>query len=102
MDCSHTHSRRHVGIRYDTTNANCLCSGCHRWWHENPTESGAWLTGLMGQGFMDRLLEKKNQIIKTPKSEIKLITRHYRLQLKIIEEKRLNGELGTIPFESYQ
>jgi len=56
----------------------------------------------MGQGFMERLLEKKNTIIKVPKSEIKLITRHYRLQLKIIEEKRLNGETGIIPFESWQ
>jgi len=34
--------------------------------------------------------------------EEKDIARHYRLQIKNIEEKRLNGETGVIPFESYQ
>lgn len=102
MDCSHIHSRRHIGIRFARNNAKCLCSGCHRWWHENPTESGTWLTNLMGQEFMDQLLKQKNEIRKTPKSEYKEITRHYREQLKIIEEKRLNGVKGVIEYESWQ
>lgn len=51
---------------------------------------------------MARLREKRDCMMKVPKSEEKLIARHYRLQLKNVEERRLNGEHGVIEFESYQ
>lgn len=102
MDCSHVYGRRHRTVRWCSDNAKCLCTGCHRWWHENPTESGKWYEDLVGIGFMERLTEKRNQMVKVSKGEEKLIARHYRLQLKIIEEKRADGETGMIPFESYQ
>ncbi|MCP4259770.1 MAG: hypothetical protein GY774_19995 [Planctomycetes bacterium] len=102
MDCSHVFGRRHKTIRWAKENAKALCTTCHRWWHENPTESGAWFESLVGDGYMDRLREKRNSMIKTPKSEEKLIARHYRLQLKNIEERLLNGEQAPIPYESYQ
>jgi len=41
-------------------------------------------------------------MVKVSKIEEKAIARHYRLQLKNIDEKRLNGETGIIEFESYQ
>jgi len=28
--------------RWDLLNIKLLCFHCHRWWHDNPTESGAW------------------------------------------------------------
>ena len=28
--------------RWDLLNIKLLCFHCHRWWHDNPTESGPW------------------------------------------------------------
>jgi uncharacterized protein with PIN domain len=40
LDCSHWHGRQNMILRYDEKNADCLCSGCHRyWWHGNKTET---------------------------------------------------------------
>ena len=106
MDCSHVYSRRHRTIRWcgggTVSNAKCLCTACHRWWHENPTDSGKWYEAIVGEGNMVLLREKRDARIKISKDEEKQIALHYRLQLKIIEEKRLSGETGVIPFESYQ
>lgn len=102
MDCSHVYGRRHRTIRWAKENAKCLCSACHRWWHENPTESGKWFEDLVGEGYMELLREKRDSMMKITKSDERDIARHYRLQLRNIEERRLNGETGVIPFESYQ
>ena len=102
MECSHRFSRRHRTIRWAKDNADCLCTGCHRKFGENPLDAAAWLEKRMGQGAIDILREKRDSMAKVSKGEEKCIARHYRLQLKNIEEKRLNGETGVIPFESYQ
>ena len=39
---SHIYSRQRFSMRWLLLNAICLCAGCHRWWHDNPTESGVW------------------------------------------------------------
>ena len=102
METSHVHGRRHRTIRWDKQNANCLCSTCHRWWHENPTESGIWFTNTFGSERDEILLEKRRSRLKVPKTEEKEIAKHYREQLKIIEAKRAEGEAGYIDFVSYQ
>ena len=101
-ECSHIHSRRHRTIRWCKENAVAKCSTCHRWWHENPTESALWFVEKFGQGVEDILLEKKNLKVKVPKTEEKEIAKHYREQLKIIQDKRDSGVSGYIDFESWQ
>ena len=102
VECSHIHSRKHRTIRWCKENGVAKCHTCHRWWHENPTEAGIWFIEMFGQGVEDILLEKKNMKLKIPKSEEKEIAKHYREQLKIIQEKRAMGAVGFIDFESYQ
>jgi len=51
---------------------------------------------------MERLREKRDSMMKVTKSDERDIARHYRLQLKNIEERIANGETPPIPFESYQ
>jgi len=104
MHTSHIFSRRHRTIRWcsNPRNAQCLCYNCHAWYGGNPADSGKWITDLLGEGQMNLLREKRDSRQKVSKIEEKQIGRHYRLQLKIIEEKRANGEQGVIPFESYQ
>ena len=102
MECSHRYSRRHRTIRWAKDNADCLCSGCHRWFGENPIDAVAWLTQKNSKGALEILTEKRNAQFKVTKAEERDIARHYREQLKIIEEKRNNGQKGYIDFESYQ
>lgn len=102
MECSHRFSRRHRTIRWAKDNADCLCTGCHRKFGENPLDAAVWIEKQAGQAAIDILREKRDSMVKVPKTEEKCIARHYRLQLKTIEERRANGETGQIPFESYQ
>ena len=86
MECSHIHGRRHRTIRWDALNALTKCHGCHRWWHENPTEAGQWFVDKFGEWREEILLEKKRSGMKVPKTEEKLISAHYREQIKLMEE----------------
>lgn len=102
MDCSHVFSRRHRTIRWDKLNANCLCKGCHRKWHESPANSMHWFLMKFGEDRIDLLREKMRSKIRVPKAEEREIAAHYREQVKLIEEKRASGETGYIDFVSYQ
>ena len=102
MDCSHVFGRGNRTVRWAKDNAKCMCHTCHRWWHENPTESGQWFENLVGIDHMELLREKARACFKIPKTEEREIAKHYREQLKIIEQKRLDGVTGYIDFESWQ
>lgn len=96
MECSHIFSRKNRTIRWAKDNAMCKCHTCHRWWHENPTESGNWFRNMVGEGFYSLLLERKNAKVKVSKLEEEEIAKHYREQLKLME----SGEQDD--FESWQ
>jgi len=102
METSHVYGRRHRTIRWCKDNANCLCNYCHRIWHENPLDSFIWFDSMFGGKRREILIGKLNNRLKVPKTEEKDIAKHYREQLKIIEEKRSNGQTGYIDFESWQ
>ncbi len=102
VELSHIHSRRHRTIRWCKENALPKTHAAHRWFHENPTEAGAWFVDKYGQGFADMLIEKKNAKVKVPKTEEKEIAKHYRNELKQIQVKRAEGVTGYIDFVSYQ
>lgn len=51
LQCAHRKSRRYLVIRWDFRNADCLCAGCHRYFHDHPDihkkfvdyrDPGAW------------------------------------------------------------
>lgn len=101
-DNSHFYGRRNKSTRYAAENCSSLCRGCHNYFGEHPHEHTLFMQNKLGDGGYARLVEKANQICKISKQEEKAIAKHYRLQLKHIEERRNNGETGVIPFESYQ
>lgn len=102
LHCSHNFSRRHRTIRWCKENAISLCYACHEWFGGNPADSGRWLENFIGIGTVDVLREKMNEKMKVSKLEEKEIAKHYREQLKLIQEKRASGECGDIDFVSYQ
>ena len=86
LHCSHIFGRRHRTIRWCKDNVQSLCSSCHNWYGENPADSGLWLTRLLGEGHIQLLREKRDSRIKVPKTEEKLISRHYRDQFKTMND----------------
>ncbi|AUR93089.1 NinG protein [Vibrio phage 1.182.O._10N.286.46.E1] len=102
LHCSHNFSRRHRTIRWCKDNAIPLCYSCHQWYGGEPLDSGRWLEDFIGLGTVELLREKMNSKIKVTKLEEKEIAKHYREQLKLIQERRESGEVGYIDFISYQ
>ena len=102
LHCSHNFSRRHRTIRWCKDNAMSICFSCHQWIGGEPLDSGKWIESVLGSGVVEMLREKMNSKFKISKSEEKEIAKHYREQLKIINQKRIDGAQGYIDFESYQ
>ena len=101
LQCSHIFSRRHVATRWHPDNAQCLCFGCHKWWHESPAQSGVWIRELLGDGVIDLLEERRNQIKKYSKVVREDIHRHLLSEYKIMIDKRNDGISGRIEFEAF-
>lgn len=102
LHCSHNFSRRHKTIRWCKENALALCFSCHQWFGGNPWESGLWLEEKIGKGTLDILTEKKNMKFKITAQDEKEIAKHYREQLKKIDQYRQSGYIGYVDFDSYQ
>jgi len=101
LECSHIFSRSHKGVRWHPDNAQSLCFNCHKWWHSSPATSGVWIRELLGDGFIDLLEEKKNQIKKYTKADKEDIATHLRSEYKIMMSKRDQGDQGRIEFEAF-
>lgn len=64
LETSHWISRRFSNTRCDPDNAFCLCSACHRWWHNFPTDASDWAISQRGRATYDRLREAANETSK--------------------------------------
>ena len=64
LDTSHVVGRRHKSVRWHPLNAKAVCFTCHRWWHENPTESGKWAEAFLGPEKYAELIALKNETVK--------------------------------------
>jgi len=103
LHCSHFFSRRHRTIRWCSDNAASHCFSCHHTLGGNPIDFTHWIERYLGQVRLDILIEKRNDLsVKISKLEEKEIAKHYRKELKLLKEKRANGETGIIEFVSYQ
>ena len=102
LHCSHNFGRRHRTIRWCKDNALALCFNCHKWYGENPADSGRWLEDFIGEGTIQILREKRDSGVKVSKLEERDIAKHYRQELKKIESKRDSGQTGYIDFDSWQ
>ncbi len=88
--CAHIiHGRRSASTRYCADNAMGLCATCHNWLDEHPFDATAWLTEELGQGHIDLVHEKHRAHLKTNEAVRKEITRHYRAEIKRMEETGL-------------
>lgn len=98
LDCSHHYGRRNWSIRLEPINAESLCYGCHS--HYGGTEDRR--KEVLNKGELEILIEKKNDIqlgkeVRKTKGKGE-IAKHFREELKRMQELRAQGEMGRIEF----
>ena len=59
---SHVYTRRILCLRWDPRNSKALCASCHRWWHDNPAESGPWWVDWVGEETAAELARIRKQL----------------------------------------
>ena len=65
LHCAHIFPRTRAATRYWSLNAITLCGmPCHKWWHENPAESGIWIQDIKGTEFIERLRQRSLIVMK--------------------------------------
>lgn len=100
LECSHYHTRGKWGVRFDPLNAEALCTGCH--FREG------------GMGRIDKQLNEEEIGVLNEKANNSQIGReakktrgkgeiakHYREELKRMQDLRDQGEIGRIEFTGY-
>lgn len=105
LDCSHYRSRRHYATRFDPDNAIAQCKGCHQFGDGFTFGVFKRVKGIRTDKDpveLEALLEEKsNQTVKRRDYECPEMLAHYKDQLKIMQEKRANGDDGYIDFEGW-
>ena len=82
LHCAHIVGRRNASTRWSLDNAVSLCYYHHRYFTENPLDFISWLASYLGEGHMERLMEKKNEVYRVRVADKKEIAKHYREQWK--------------------
>ena len=60
LHCSHFKGRGKEGTRFEPSNADALCYGCHRYFTAQPDEHYAWQVEQKGQDVVDRIILQAN------------------------------------------
>lgn len=102
MDCSHIISRANRRTRFTVDNAICLCRSCHEKMGRNTLEHAALAQDVLGEDRYWALKRKANTVKKIPKTVEKQIAKHYRNELKRIEDLRNCGHRGIIKLEDWE
>ena len=92
LHCAHIFGRANKSTRWSLDNAVSLCAYHHDYFGKNPVSFADWLSGYYGEGHMDILREKRNQILKTNQQLRKEISDHYRAEYRNIEQDPVTVE----------
>ena len=101
-DCAHVFSRKHRSTRWTVANAVCLCRSCHQKMADRPLVFAELVKEWLGEERYDELMLKHNQPQKISKQLEKEIAKHYREQVKVIEEMRRDGWRAYIQLEDWE
>ena len=102
VDCAHIHTRKHRNTRWCANyGALALCKPCHRRFTDFPLEWADFCRSFLGESNYDEAKRRAWETRKYTKAEQADIAKHYREEVKRIEDLRKNGETGYIPLVSY-
>lgn len=85
LHCSHFHSRRHKGTRFDPENAIALCMWCHQHMGENPQIHCDFFLKRLGKEKYEALSVRAQIPTKIDESAVVLV---YKALLKEMRENR--------------
>jgi len=86
IQCSHYHKRRKLSVRFDESNANGFCFGCHQFFEENRDEYTLWMKFYLGQEQLGMLANRMR--ISYPRPDRKAIEIYLKEQIKQLEDHR--------------
>jgi len=101
LQCAHIVGRRVLLLRHDPRNAVALCASCHHYFTDRPLEFAGWVRGHIGDTIPDELKRLSNVVHKKHKTWKKEARAHYREELKKMEQKRKDGDVGYLEFVGY-
>lgn len=109
LHCSHYFGRRNYSVRFcaggsgGVTNAFSHCFGCHQKMGSNPYDFTKWVTDTIGEGALEILIEKRNDInaAKMIKKNLKDVAAHYKLEFEGLQARRAGGDSGVLTFTPY-
>lgn len=78
----HYVNRKHMSLRFDEKNTNMQCVECNSFDEGNVLGYTQGLIRKYGEGIIQELIIKKNQISKYSKFEYKVLQAHYRNECK--------------------
>lgn len=102
LHCSHIFGRQHKSVRASSLNAQALCYPCHRWYGENPIESGSWIREWLGETGYERLLAMKNTAIRWNQQAKDERYAHWKAEYERVMGMRKQGVTGFIRLVDYQ
>jgi len=102
LECSHHHSRGKWGVRFDPINAESLCTGCHFLDGGTQERRERVLTDAEQEILYEKARDTSlGRIVRKTKGKGD-IAKHYRNELKRMQDLRENGEVGRLEFIGYE
>lgn len=68
---SHIMPRKHLSLRWDTTNALCLCFNCERYFTDHPIEQKELFISVIGEEKYAELKFRSHQLIKVDYGKVR-------------------------------
>ena len=94
--------RRGVALRWHPKNAVALCRSCHIFFTEHPFDWADWCKGQFGEDLVAELRLVSNNPVKWYKKTRESIYKHMQAELKIMQDKRSQGQVGYLDFAQHE
>ena len=104
LENSHFFGRGNYSLRYSVDNCDVLCTGDHFYFSANPNDYHLWKIENYGEGLIQILREKRNDIelARSIRRNLKEVTKHYKAEYERIRGLRAQGRTGRIALRDYE
>ena len=102
LNCAHIMGRRGVALRWHPKNAVALCRSCHIFFTEHPFDWADWCNCKFGESLVAELRLVSSIPVKWYKKTREAIYKHMQAELKIMQDKRSQGQVGYLDFAQHE
>lgn len=103
LHASHYYGRGNYSLRFCPDNVFAHCFSCHLKLGSNPNDFVVWVRDKIGEGAIDILIEKRNDLnlAKFIKKDLKSVAAHYKSEYEKLRQQRAEGATGKLQFTEY-